>query len=84
MAMHVTAGTTIQSLFLCLGMNVTFHALEMQMKFVDPRGDSLFTGQIKSSIYQNQKTTFIATPIKTTNTTAEFETSGGASETISL
>ena len=45
MAMHVIAGTTIQSLFLWLLMNVTIHALEIQMKFVDPHGDSLFTGR---------------------------------------
>ena len=48
---HVTVGTTIQSLFLWLRMNVTIHALEMQMKLVDPHGDSLFTDPIKSSIY---------------------------------
>lgn len=72
MAMHVTAGTTIQSLFLWLRMNVTIHVLEIQMKLVDRHGDSLFTGLIKSSIYQCQKTTNTTTPIKTTNSTAEF------------
>ena len=67
MVMHVTVGTTIQSLFPWLGMNVTILALEMQMKFVDPRGDSLFTGQMKSSTYQRRFTTNTTTPIKTTN-----------------
>ena len=87
MVMHVTVGTTIRSLFLWLRMNVTIHALEMEMKFVDLQGDSLFTDRFKSSILSTPKattTTKTPTTIKTTADliTTVYETSGGVSETI--
>ena len=55
MVMHVTVGTTIRSLFLWLRMNVTIHALEMEMKFVDLQGDSLFTDRKRRQLQKHQR-----------------------------